>query len=184
MSRATDIYSGDSLRLTYLIKRRELAALRISTVEFTVDSVMMGRVGSVERRRLRDGKESFGPEVNGQGLKGQRGMWSLHPHGYGTGAGRVPEGRSDILLSVRSRSTFSARFKPLCNQSFCSSLATTIFLHHRPHCHAGRRTRPRISVEMMQELTYCTIRDSCDWPIPYCRSKPSKRFSAENGGVW
>jgi hypothetical protein len=65
MSRATDIYSGDTLRLTYLIKRRELAALRISTVEFTVDSVMMERVGSVERRRLRDGKESFGPEVNG-----------------------------------------------------------------------------------------------------------------------
>jgi hypothetical protein len=55
----------------------ELAALRISTVEFTVDSVMVGRFGSVERRRLRDGKESFGPEVNGQGLKGQRGIWFI-----------------------------------------------------------------------------------------------------------
>lgn len=46
-------------------------------MEFSVDSVMMERVGSVERRRLRDGKESFGPEVNGRGLKGQRGIWSL-----------------------------------------------------------------------------------------------------------
>ena len=84
MSRATDIYSGDSLRSNLFDKTVGSWPLSAkSTVEFTVDSVMMGRISLVERRRLRDGRESFGPEVNGQGAARNRIRYRGRPSARG-----------------------------------------------------------------------------------------------------